>query len=165
MYNFSELPVGTTRWILLEELCQMSGHCTCALVLCGHLASTHYKKSAWGVLTRWPFLRACIDEHTERSGKEAVTKKRYGDTAQPILAWQNWMLCPILQKRATLGDCCQTLFPTRASAVSLQGPGEDFSLVTHCLAAVNTIFVFLWDTRDLLTALDGMSHTSSSSLE
>lgn len=40
MYNFSQLPLGTTGWILLEELCQMSGHCTCALVSRGHLAPT-----------------------------------------------------------------------------------------------------------------------------
>lgn len=102
-------------------------------------------------------LFECLHTHTERSRKEedqghmAAHSGTAGLNALPYFT-------------ETSGDCCHPLFPMWAPVAWLQEPGEDFSPVTHCLAAANTISVFLWDTGGLLTAPHGMSHTSSSIL-
>lgn len=101
-------------------------------------------------------LFECLHTHTERSRKEedqghmAAHSGMAGLNALPYFT-------------ETSGDCCHLFVPMWAPVAWLQEPGEDFSPVTHCLAAANTISVFCWDTG-LLTAPHGMSHTSSSIL-
>lgn len=127
-------------------------------VLWCHVAIWHppvkKQKAARGVLTHWPFSES-LHTHTERNRKEedqghmAAHSGMAGLNALPYFT-------------ETLGDCCHPLLPMWAPVVWLQEREEDFPPVTHCLAAANTIFVFLWDTRGLLTAPHGMSYTSSS---
>lgn len=81
-------------------------------------------------------LCECLHRPTERSRKEEDQGRV---PAHSGMAGLNAL--PYFTE--TLGDCCHPLSPVWAPVVWLQEPGEDFSPVTHCLAAANTIFVFL----------------------
>lgn len=115
-------------------------------VLWCHVAIWHppvnKQNAARGVLTHWPFFESL---HTHRHTLRGAERKRIKDTWQPILAWQDWMLCPILEKLwvTAIMPFCQC----EHQWFGCRSQGRIF-LLWHTVWQQQTLFLFSSETQE-----------------